>query len=220
MRLSFSDVVSGGLFACALVAVGLMIRRDCGSRGQTGNSSFTAVPVSDWETLSQIGNRIGAPTPSMTIVEFVDFECPACRLFERDVLGPFLAEHRDKVQLVVRHWPLNQHPAAMPMAIASECAADQGAFEQFYRYAFESANVPTVEYPGQVASLIGIPDTARFVGCVQSDSVSARIDRDILAVRSIGGTGTPTIVVDGLKVTGIPTRYQLDSLFAIHAVNP
>jgi protein-disulfide isomerase len=77
-------------------------------------------------------HRRGAQQASITIMEYGDFESPACRAAEPAVRS-ILAAHPDTVQLVFRHFPLEaEHPLALMAAEASEAAAAQGKFWEMH----------------------------------------------------------------------------------------
>ena len=80
------------------------------------------------------GTLLGNPNATVTILEFSDLQCPFCRSFWRDTLPQLKQQYLDtcKVNLVYRHWPLNFHPAAIPGALATECAKEQGKFWEMH----------------------------------------------------------------------------------------
>ena len=62
------------------------------------------------------------------IVEFIDFQCPACA-YGVKYLKTFFDKHPNDIYLQVRYFPLtNMHHHAMISALYSECAARQGKF--------------------------------------------------------------------------------------------
>lgn len=74
----------------------------------------------------------GAQRPSITVIEYADFESPSCRAAEAAVRS-ILASHPSSVQLVFRHFPLEPvHPMALMAAEASEAAAAQGMFWEMH----------------------------------------------------------------------------------------
>ncbi len=73
----------------------------------------------------------GNKDAEITIVEYSDIECPFCSRYH-DTMKQIIDLYGDDVRWVYRHFPLDQlHPNARPVAIASECAAEQGAFWEF-----------------------------------------------------------------------------------------
>lgn len=82
--------------------------------------------------VSPTDHRRGAERPSVTVIEYADFESTACRAAEPAVRA-ILAAHPKSVQLVFRHYPLEPvHPMALMAAEASEAAAAQGKFWEMH----------------------------------------------------------------------------------------
>jgi protein-disulfide isomerase len=74
----------------------------------------------------------GAQRPSITVIEYGDFESSSCRSAEPAV-RMLLAAHPRTVQLVFRHFPLEpDHPLALMAAEATEAAAAQGKFWEMH----------------------------------------------------------------------------------------
>ena len=69
----------------------------------------------------------GPASAKVLIVEFSDFQCPACRYAEPSVRQIFTV-YGDKVRFVFKHFPLRMHEWAKPAAAAAECAGRQGKF--------------------------------------------------------------------------------------------
>src|SRR5260370_121334 len=76
----------------------------------------------------QMARAKGNPGARVRIVEFIDFQCPACA-FGVKYLKTFFDLHPNDIYLQVRYFPLtNMHHHAMISALYSECAARQGKF--------------------------------------------------------------------------------------------
>jgi len=77
-------------------------------------------------------HRRGARRPKITIVEYGDLECPACRAAEPAV-RMILDSHPNTVELVFRHFPIeSMHPHALMAAEATEAAGAQGKFWEMH----------------------------------------------------------------------------------------
>jgi len=86
---------------------------------------------------------IGNPDAPITIIEFSDFQCPFCARFYTQTLPLIHEEYIDlgKVKLVFRDYPIQSiHPNAVPAAVASECANEQGKFKEMHDMLFEKQN--------------------------------------------------------------------------------
>ncbi len=84
----------------------------------------------------------GNPDATVTIVEFSDFQCPFCQRFHQTTLPLILENYVDtgKVKFVYKDFPIQSlHPnGALPAAVASECADEQGMFWQYHDKLFQT----------------------------------------------------------------------------------
>ena len=161
------------------------------------------VPVSeeDW-------GRGPADAP-VTIVEYGDYECPACQraYWEMEKL---LEAEGGNVRFVFRHFPLTStHPRAMAASLAAEAAGHQGKFWEMNRKLFESRGQLGDEHIRGYAQELGL-DMDRFARDIKSKEIEANIRQERLAGARSGVNGTPTFFVSG-------TRY--DGLFTYEAIS-
>ena len=84
--------------------------------------------------LPPLGSRNG----KITFVEFSDFQCPFCNSFFKNTFSQLKKDYVDTRKAVIyyRHFPLDFHPNAMPFALASECANEQGKFWEMHNKIF------------------------------------------------------------------------------------
>ena len=151
----------------------------------------------------------GNPDASITIVEFSDFQCPFCAKFHQTTL-PQLEQNyisTGKVNFVYRDFPIQSiHPNAVPAALASECADDQGNFWEMHDIIFKNQGVwQGLEIP-QAASLfkeyavdLGL-DSNEFDLCVDSGKHLEEIQNDLNDGRQYGVTGTPGFFVGNEEI--------------------
>jgi len=145
----------------------------------------------------------GNPAAPVTLIEYSDFECPFCKSFHPTV-KKLVDESNGQVRWVYRHFPLDQiHPVkARKEAAASECAAELGGNDAFWKFAdrfYEltpsnnRTDIDTV-LP-QIAREIGL-DAAKFASCLASGRHDRRVEEDLQNAFATGGRGTPwTIIV-------------------------
>lgn len=147
----------------------------------------------------------------VTIVDFVDFECPFCRETHAS-LAPLLEKHKDKVRVVRKHVPLQRiHPHAMDAAKAACCGEAQGKGEEMAEALFRTPPQDlTPEGCEKLARELGL-DIDRFRKCVRDPATLARIEKDRSAFRASKGQGLPTIWMDGTKLEGAQEPEQLAS---------
>ncbi len=141
------------------------------------------------------------PAGKVTVVDFVDFQCPFCRMTHSE-LAPLLAERKEKVRLVRKHVPLHMHEHAMDAARAACCGEKLGKGEEMAEALF-TAPVEELTREGceALAAKNGV-DLARFRDCLQDPSIEARIHADGEAFRAAHGHGLPTIYVGATKLEG------------------
>jgi protein-disulfide isomerase len=101
------------------------------------------------------GIRWGSPDAPLTIVEFIDFQCPFCARWAARV-DSLVALYPHEVQIVTHHFPISSHPFAIPAAIAVECADRQGAPRTFQTVLFRQQNVLGARKWEDFATIAGV----------------------------------------------------------------
>ena len=141
-------------------------------------------------------NVVGRADAPVTIIEFSDLQCPHCA---RNALNTFPEIKRNyidtgKVRYVARDFPLTMHPFAMPAAVATRCAGEQGKFWQYRHALFERQNdLATSPYDALAAELS--LDVPRFAECRKDPAQVAAVRADIALAGSNRVTSTPTFLV-------------------------
>jgi protein-disulfide isomerase len=212
-RAASASVTAAQLLLAAAVVLLLWRREVGGIEREPGPSrgGFTNVP--NWEKFAARGNRVGPQTAAVTLVAFVDYQCPACRAFE-SALDSLSARRPGEVAVLYRHLPIGSHREAMSAAIASECAAQQGRFESMHRLMYARQDSLGVIPWGALAVRAGVTDRPRFESCMTDSSIRAVVMTDKEAARAAGARGTPTVLMNGVSFAGVPHPRVLDSLVA------
>lgn len=140
----------------------------------------------------------GDATAAVTIVEFTDFQCPACAAMQ-PVIEEILKSYGNKVRLVVRDFPLQQHTNARKAAEAANAANAQGKFFEYAALLFKRQNALDVPSLKKYASELGL-DRARFDAALDSGKYAAEVKHDIDDGQMYGVENTPTIFVNGITL--------------------
>ena len=82
-------------------------------------------------------NVLGGPSGTLPVTEFADFECGPCAT-QDVVMDRLWGTYSDRIRYSFRHFPKVRHPHAEPAALASQCAAEQGAFWETKRLLFSN----------------------------------------------------------------------------------
>jgi protein-disulfide isomerase len=180
-----------------MIVLGLVILREY--RGWEDTDAVSAeVPVTvDHERMSSTGHRLGPEAAPVTVVEFADLDCPACRLFY-DHWEEIRRRYGESVALVYRHLPLTSlHPRAYLGALAAECAAEQGRFEEFYNAVYTRAETNGPESWEDIAPAAGVADAEDLRNCIATERHRSAVERDIAEIRAAGVRGTPALIIGG-----------------------
>jgi protein-disulfide isomerase len=120
--------------------------------------------------------------------------------------------HPDEVAVVFYHWPLPYHRSAYQAARMAECAAAQGRFAEMVSVLYHWQDSLDYAASNFFATEARVGDVVAFDACAAETDSLDRVSADIERAIRLGGTGTPTLIVNGQLL-----RYVPDSagLFAI-----
>lgn len=166
--------------------------------GPTAAQLDSMMPVT---TIDHIKGDINAP---VKIVEYSDTECPFCKRFH-STMQAIVDDPKNKgnVAWVYRHFPLDQlHQKARKEAEATECAAELGGNDGFWKYLDRMMEITpsndgldVAELP-KIAAYAGLNVTA-FNECLASGRHAATVEAHVQNAIATGGRGTPWSIVVG-----------------------
>lgn len=140
----------------------------------------------------------GSATAPVTIVEFTDFQCPACAAMH-PVIEEVLKSYGDKVRFVVRDFPLDHHEHARKAAEAANAANEQGKFFEYIALLFQRQKALDVPSLKKYATELGL-DRTRFDAALDRGVYAAEVRNDIDDGELYGVSSTPTIFVNGVQL--------------------
>ena len=155
-----------------------------------------------------IGHGVGPVDAPIQIIEFSDFGCGYCRVFQEQT-RPVLDEEyvaTGKVRWTYVPFVLGMFSNGDAAAVASECAAEQGLFDpmrlRLYR---DQPGWKNSQDPGQfftnIAEEEGL-DAERFAQCLDQDEAAGRIQANTQVGQAAGIRGTPAFFINGFPVKG------------------
>jgi len=210
-RTLLSNLTTGVLVVCALVVTGAVVRREFFPPRGAGPDMSTR-KVSNWAALTSAGQWLGDRNAPVRIVEFSDFQCPFCAK-THPVVEAVRRRHPGRVAVLYRHFPLDEiHPYARQAAVASECAAAQGRFDEYSTALFAQQDSIGVKPWTAFAAQAGVGDSAAFGRCVTGGAALANVDRDARLGRETRVEVTPTLVINGTLRPGGLTEAELERL--------
>lgn len=142
----------------------------------------------------------GPPGAPVTIVVFSEFQCPFCARVVPTIDALF-ARYPGKIRVVFKHLPLPFHDRAVPAALVSLEAHDQGRFWELHDRLFKGqaalADADLEKYAREVKL-----DVAKIKAAAQRPELRARLAEDQALAERVGATGTPTFFVNGRRLNG------------------
>jgi protein-disulfide isomerase len=146
---------------------------------------------------------LGTDNASIAIVEFLDFECPFCRVFEKETFSRIQRDFVEpgRVRYLWAQYPIETiHQSAFRAAEAALCAHDQGRFLQMRTRLFANTSRLGGTDLMNHAGVIGL-DVGRFKTCI-SVGKAETIRRDVELAKASGVRATPTFLVGYLESGG------------------
>jgi protein-disulfide isomerase len=168
-----------------------------GSTDGNQNNTFF-VRDSDWVK----GNK----DARLTLIEYGDFECPACSIYS-ELVKKVLGDFPNDLKVVFRHFPLPAHRNAVPAAKAAEAAGKQGKFWEMHDLLYEkqsdwSSEGNPMSKLTEYAKNLGL-DEEKFRADFNSKEIEARINADESEALRLRINETPTFFLNGKKLPQI-----------------
>lgn len=191
-------LVFGGIATLIITLVGIFLL--------TGSAPSETV-VSDPGTLVRdFNHQIATDSARVTLVEFGDFQCPACAGVY-PIVEKIRTDYQGRLNFVYRHFPLSQHRHARLAAKAAEAAGSVGdKFWDMYSRLFQgqsewSESSNPREIFTKYAGSMGL-DVEKFTQVMNSEEFTDRINTDIRDGNVLGVDATPTFFINGKKYEG------------------
>ena len=151
----------------------------------------------------------GAPQARVRIVEYSDFQCPACRKAQ-EPLKRILEEYGETVQIIFNDFPLvTAHPNALPASEAAQCAYSQHRFWEYHDLLFERQDIwaPSVDpqpYFLDYARNIGL-NIEQFTRCIENRETQKAVRADMKEGEALRIRSTPTFFINDTRLVGQAT---------------
>jgi len=203
----------------AIVGIAVIIYQMKGKPAPT--TQPVAMTLSPSELAAVKGISIGRQDAPVTMFEFADFQCPGCGQFATFVV-PLIKERlvdTGLVRYVYYDFPLPMHAYSFLAARAARCANEQGKFWEYHdvlygkqpRWSAERTAAGATDQFIAYAGEVGL-DRARFEECLRSDRYAEDVTRSLKLGESLGVQGTPTLFVNGERLSEIPSFSQLEQI--------
>lgn len=188
-----SPVFIIGLVTAALFIIIIIISQ---SRSPTHNTDL--VEVDKIDLIAPHTYIYGSENAPVTVVEFSDFNCPACATFH-PIMTDIADDYPQHIRWAFRHFPLSQNNNSVHAAEAAQAAGEQGKFWEYAKLLYESRGKLEEKDLKSYADLLGL-DTAKFNTDYTNQAIADLIQNDVSYARQIGINATPTFFVNGKAV--------------------
>ncbi|HEU4698340.1 MAG TPA: thioredoxin domain-containing protein [Gemmatimonadales bacterium] len=221
----------GVLAGAAIVGIGVLGWQMSQKKSRVSIPVNAAITVAD--TAGFRGYVLGSPTAPVEVVEYADYQCPACQSFEMvqfpDVRQQLIETGR--LRWRYRDFPLiSIHRNTMVATHAAACAADQGdakywaLHHRLYEAQPEWGGERPPSNPAPLvrgyAEAVGL-DMAKYDECMQSAKYAGRIEASRKEAEEMGVNSTPTFLIQGRLYPGVLSSDELrkivDSLAPVSA---
>ncbi len=157
-------------------------------------------------------HTVGAGEKKVTLVEYGDFQCPACKSYH-PIVKEIKDTYGDEITFQFRHYPLNQiHPNAFIGSRAAEAAGKQGKFFEMHDLLYEqqeswSAGSNPTAILETYATQLGL-NMDQFRADMASAETASVINADVKAGQALGANSTPTFAINGRKIDENPRSFE------------
>jgi len=205
------------IIAGAFVGAGIFLSQGGPSRnfgGSNADAQLNALRNVDTVNIPPVTAQdhiLGSPNAKVLIVEYSDTECPFCKVFHQTMHRVIDEYGKDgRVAWVYRHFPIaSLHAKAQKEAEATECAAELGGNDTFWKYidlVYSKTQSSDSLDPAQlpvIAKEVGL-NVAKFNECLASGKYAAKINQQVVDAQKSGAEGTPhtiLITAKGQKIS-------------------
>ena len=198
---------------CAVVMTVLVLKREIGSPSSQRDEG---VQVDGLAMLIESAPHASGPTDAtVTIVEFFDLQCPACRQFSLS-MDSVRSSGRHSIRIVRHHYPLTTiHPMAQDLALVGLCLGDSALFDDYYRRAYELQGLlGSRASVGPMQLLPAGTDTTAIRHCVSAPETWDRLAKEIQLGDRLRLRATPSFIIGSRLFTGARSASELSTLIS------
>lgn len=143
---------------------------------------------------------MGAKDAPVTIVEFIDFECPFCSRVQ-PTLSELRQRYGSRIRWVAKYLPLEFHQKAPGASYAAQAAHIQGKFWPYSEKLWQRQEFLGDKLYVEIAKELGL-NLKKFNADRASAGVKAAVDQDLKDAAAVGARGTPFFLVNGTPLSG------------------
>lgn len=168
-------------------------------------SKKASEPLEQTRLVGDMRNATGSAQPKVTIVEFSDFQCPACKAAQ-PLVKQLLQTYKDNVKFVYRNFPLPQHQYARLAALAAETAGSVGKYWEYHDKLFATQEEWSALKENEVVDrFVLFAEELKIPGELMQESLKSKtfektISQDVADGNALGVSSTPSFYVNGQRI--------------------
>lgn len=158
----------------------------------------------------------GLEKSPITIVEYADFQCPACKM-AHETLKKVKEKYKNEVRFYYKNMPLDFHKMAMPAARYFEAIkmVDKVKAEKFFNLVFDEQNqLRSEDFLKNAVKRVGL-DPQSIIKKINSVEIDKSINEDMNEFQKLGFTGTPVIIVNGVALNGAQPIEEIERVIQL-----
>lgn len=171
-------------------------------RGAEPVAAVQAPDVSKYTSVPREGRILGDPNAPVHVIEWGDYQCPACRSFKQRFFPTILEQYiaTGKVRWEFRDFAFIGQESTRA-AEAAACALDQGKFWEFHAGLYANQTGENVgafrdRRLEEIARVVGLNQEA-FRSCLRNGTHSKDVTQMVEEAKSLGVRATPSFSVNG-----------------------
>ena len=191
----------------AIIAAGILL---------LSRSAGPAAKVDSSLLIRADSDKIASGSGTVTLVEFGDFQCPACGVYY-PVVKQVISDFSSQLTYVFRNFPLDTiHANAHIAALAAEAAGRQGKYWEMHDMLYEkqadwSENKSAKDIFVTYATSLGL-NIDQFKKDIDSSDVANKVQEDINDANALAISQTPTFFLDGVKIDNPASLADFETL--------
>jgi protein-disulfide isomerase len=166
-----------------------------------GHPSFAAKKL-----IAAVATKQNPAKQKSVLIVYSDYQCSACRKFN-PILQAAKSKYGNRLQVILKNYPLPMHKNAMIAALAAESAGLQGKLWPMHDklYSEQASWIysadPVASFTQFAKSLnLNVP---KFISDLRSGTVKGKVATDMRSAAALGLTETPTVFLNGKGIAAI-----------------
>lgn len=185
------------LIACVIIFGGILF---------VSKKDASAPKNADGSAIAPTNHTKGENKKGVTLVEYGDFQCPACAGYYA-LVEQVVEKYKTDISFQFVNFPLTSiHPNALLAHRSAEAANNQGKYWEMYSLLYQNQEAWSSLTSAQASTTFRSYaenlnlDMAKFDTDQKSETINSLINADISKAKGLGITGTPTFYLDGKKI--------------------